>query len=65
MRIKMDKAIEILELNAKEAGNKMPSDVLASVNLGVSTMKAVVLARKGGSWNPHALLPDELPYQDE
>jgi len=65
MKIKMSKAIEILELNSKEAGKKMPPDVLASVNLGASTMKAVLLARNGGSWDPHALLPDELPYQDE
>jgi hypothetical protein len=61
MRIKMSKAVEILELNVKEAGKKMPPDVLAAVNLGVSTMKAVLLVRHGGSWDAHALLPDELP----
>lgn len=39
--ITIEKAIEILELNSKEAGKKMPPDVLSAVNLGIEAMKRI------------------------
>jgi hypothetical protein len=65
MPIKLSKAIEILDLNAKEAGKKMPEDVRDSLNLAVNCMKTVQYIRHGGSWSFLALLPDEAPEQNE
>ena len=64
MAIKMSKAIEVLDLNIKEAGKKMPPDVKDSLALSVSLMKAVQYVRKGGNWEPHALLPGEAPEEE-
>jgi len=37
----IEKAIEILSLNVKEAGRKMPSDTLTALKLGIAALKRV------------------------
>lgn len=64
MPIKMDKAIEILELNIREAHKSMPPDLKDSLNLALSNMLTVQYIRRGAIWDLHALFPDELPYED-
>lgn len=45
------KAIEILDLNIREAGPKMPADVLAALNLSREALKWRALMEKDyGSW---------------
>lgn len=61
MLITLSKSIEIMELNLKEADRKMPPDVYASIAIFLALARAVQLVRKGGSWDPHALLPNEKP----
>lgn len=53
------KAVEILELNIKEAGKKMPPDTLTAVKLGAQAIKRLALARSYG--DPHC----EQPLVDE
>ena len=65
MPIKMDKAIEILELNVKEGHKKMPPDLKQSLSLAISNMRTTQYIRRGGHWDLHALFPDELPYDDK
>lgn len=64
MPIKMDKAIEILELNMREAHKSMPPDLKDSLNLALSNMHTVQYIRSGGTWDIHALFPNELPYDE-
>lgn len=37
--MKLETAIEILELNARVAGKRMPSDTLDAIKLGVEALK--------------------------
>jgi len=39
--LKLTKAIEILDLNIKEAGKKMPADTLDSLKLGVEALTVI------------------------
>ncbi len=39
--ITIEKAIEVLELNLKEAGNKMPLDVRDALSLSMEAMKRI------------------------
>ena len=55
--ITIEKAVEILRLNVKEAGKKMPSDVVDAVNLGIEAMLAVQDCRS----LTHSELPELLP----
>jgi len=64
MFIKMSKAIEILDLNVKEGGKKMPPDVKDSLNLAISTMKTVLFIRGGGEWDLKAVFPGEAPEKE-
>lgn len=59
MPITMRKAIEILDLNAKEEHKKMSPDVRDALNLAINTMQTVLYMRKGGNWDWHAPLPNE------
>jgi len=59
MQITLGKALEILQLNVKEAGKKMSPDTLASLKLLIALGLAVQYVRSDGSWDFHALLPDE------
>ena len=57
--MKLDKAIEILELNLKEVGKKMPVDTSAALALSIEAQKRVIEARTPESINPHLPLPGE------
>jgi hypothetical protein len=59
MPITMAKAIEILDLNMKEAHKSMPGDVKDALNLAINTMGTVRYIRKGGQWSWTAPLPGE------
>jgi hypothetical protein len=63
MPIKLSKAMEILELNMKEAHKKMPPDVRESLNLALNCMKTVQFIRGGGQWSFSALFPNEAPEE--
>ena len=65
MPITMSKAIEILDLNMKEAHKTMPADVKDALNLAINTMGTVVFMRKGGQWAINALFPGELPAPEK
>lgn len=64
MLIKMQKAIEILDLNVKEGHKKMPPDVAAALNLAINNMKTVQYVRGGGPWDFKALFPGEAPEKE-
>lgn len=57
--MKLQKAIEIGELNLKEAGKQMPPDVKDALNLLIEAAEHLQVRRKnpGTSWND--LLPGE------
>ncbi len=37
----LEKAIEILELNVKEAGSRMPPDTLKALKIGIEALKTI------------------------
>ncbi len=57
--MKLDKAIEILELNANEAGKQMPQDTLEAVLLLIEAGKECERARNGNPMLDGELLPGE------
>jgi hypothetical protein len=63
--IKLSKAIEVLDLNVKEAHKNMPQDVKDALNLAINCMKTVQYIRSGGDWSFQALFPDEAPVEHE
>jgi hypothetical protein len=65
MPITMRKAIEILDLNMKEAHKSMPTDVKDSLNLAINTMATVRFIRKGGQWDINTLMPGEEAEKQE
>jgi hypothetical protein len=65
MPIKLSKAIEVLDLNVKEAHKTMPQDVKDALNLAINCMKTVQYIRNGGNWSFQALFPDEAPEEHE
>ena len=60
MGLTLLKAAEILDLNAKEAGPKMPPDVKESVILGKESLERLDQGRKAGMAWARRLLPCEL-----
>lgn len=65
MPITMRKAVEVLDLNAKEEHKKMPADVKDSLNLAINTMRTVLYIRSGGKWDLTALFPNEAPEPEK
>jgi hypothetical protein len=65
MPITMSKAIEVLDLNMKEAHKGMPEDVKDALNLAICTMGTVRYIRKGGQWSWTAPLPGEAPEPEK
>jgi hypothetical protein len=61
MPITLNKAIEIQELNLKEAGPKMPRDIRDATILGVEALKKWKLLREGRLGPIDPLLPGEEP----
>jgi len=57
--MELNKAIEIVELNIKEAGKKMPPDCLAALKLENEAAKRIVDARWGYTHEIIAPLPGE------
>lgn len=57
--MKLTKAIEILELNLKEAGKKMPPDCKDAVQLGIEAMGALHCHREVWGYSEFKLLPGE------
>jgi len=55
----LEKAIEILELNLKEAGDKIPPDCRKALKLGIEAMKRVNNPLLYNLINPRVLLPGE------
>jgi hypothetical protein len=63
MPISLNKAVEILELNIKEAGTKMPRDTRDALSLALSSMHTVAYIRGGGQWSFDTLFPGEVPEE--
>jgi len=59
--MKLEKAIEILDLNIREAGKKMPPDVLDALKLGAQALKAIKEYREMPFYGLLKLLPGEDP----
>jgi len=57
----IEKAIEIGELNIKEAGKKMPPDTLDALKLLVEAGKRLQVLRKDFALLPTVSLPSETP----
>jgi len=57
--MKLEKAKEIVELNIKEAGNKMPPDCRDALKLENEATKRILDARSGFTLDIAALLPGE------
>lgn len=57
--MKLDKAKEILNLNLKEAGHKMPADCRDAVMLGIEAINRVQQYRLYPEFRNSALLPGE------
>lgn len=55
----LPKAIEICELNIKEAGSKMPPDTLEALKLATASMKRILLARSYNDQHTLNRLPGE------
>jgi len=54
------KAAEILQLNVKEAGAKMPEDVRDALIYGKEALERIDYGRKNGSLWAQKLLPSEI-----
>lgn len=59
VKMKLSKAKEIIDLNLKEAGKKMPPDVRSALQLGSEAIDRCLFARKETSFVGPALLPSE------
>lgn len=57
--MKLIKAKEILELNIKLAGKKMPPDTLEALKLSIEAIKRVKACRPVDCYAPEILLPGE------
>jgi len=57
--MKIQKAIEIIDLNINEAGSKMPQDVLIALKLSIEALQAVLRARCGVFIDTIGKLPSE------
>ena len=55
----ISKAIEILELNLKETGKRMPGDCRDALLMAVEALKRTHRARQTGLPIPYAYLPGE------
>jgi hypothetical protein len=64
MPITLKKAAEILDLNLKEAGSKMPRDTRDALLLAINSLKTVQFVRGGGEWSFTALFPGEAPEEN-
>jgi hypothetical protein len=60
MGITLLKAAEILGLNVKEAGPKMPADCKEAVTLGAEALQRLDYHRKAGHIFAQQLLPSEI-----
>ena len=58
------KAREILDLNVKEAGSKMPPDTLAAVKMGSAAISRILTMRSYGINQAILPLPGENPIPD-
>ena len=57
--MKIEQAIEILDLNVKEAGNKMPPDVKDALSLAIEALERVNIIRSIDPARPITPLPSE------
>jgi len=64
MPITISKAVEIIDLNVKEAGSKMPRDTREALLLAINALKTIKYVRGGGEWSFMALFPDEAPEEN-
>lgn len=55
----LEKALEILELNAKEARKSMPSDTLHALMLGIEALRVVKASRYQSASHQIPRLPGE------
>lgn len=60
MELTLKKAAEILDLNAREAGGKMPPDTKKAVIYGKEALERIDYGRKSGSLFAQKLLPSEI-----
>lgn len=58
----LTKAIEVLELNAKEAGPTMPPDALDALKLAIEALKLYSFNRIIGQHTDPTSLPGETPH---
>lgn len=61
----LDKAIELLELNVKLAGRKMPPDTLAALQLGIEALKEIQHLHESQVLHADELLPGETLGEGE
>lgn len=57
--MKVQKAIEILDLNVKEVGPKMPPDTLDALKLGIEALERIDGLRSAGHYIAMPLLKGE------
>lgn len=57
----LSKAKEIIEINFKEAGNKMPPDVKQALELAIGAINIVTLRRQLFAPQEGQLIPGETP----
>lgn len=60
----LKKALEILELNVRVSGSRMPPDTLAALKLGIEGIKAISQQRLDPYPDPMSLLKGETPDED-
>ena len=61
MKIQPSKAIEILDINVKEAGKKMPPDCMAAILLSLDALAGIVAERAIYGYTRIGQLPHEEP----
>jgi len=59
--LKRTKAIEILDLNIKEAGTKMPPDVKTALQMSSGALQVIGTLREQDVFGAGYLLPGETP----
>lgn len=58
-KIKLDKAKEILDLNIKQAGSKMPPDTLTALKIGSEAINFIIRLRSCSIQFRNQMLPSE------
>jgi len=63
--MKLDKVIEILQINIGEGRKKMPPDVLTALSIAMEALKKIQYDRLPGNHPLYPYLPGETTQEDE